>query len=126
MAPARPMAGAASTRWNSSRRWRTSSCRTCPTTARRRSARRRTARRRTAMVDRVLRGSRADAPKKADEPRPSGDPKAEMWRRGQLARNLGRPRSLELLREMADDIVELHGDRLYGDDPAVVAGFARL
>jgi acetyl-CoA carboxylase carboxyl transferase alpha subunit len=78
------------------------------------------------MVDRVLRGSRADAPKKADEPRPSGDPKAEMWRRVQLARNLGRPRSLELLGEMADDIVELHGDRLYGDDPAVVAGFARL
>jgi len=56
----------------------------------------------------------------------AGDPKAEVWRRVQLARHLGRPRTLELLREMADEIVELHGDRLYGDDPAIVAGFARL
>ncbi|HYL39850.1 MAG TPA: acetyl-CoA carboxylase carboxyltransferase subunit alpha, partial [Candidatus Binatus sp.] len=55
-----------------------------------------------------------------------GDPKAEMWRRVQLARNLGRPRTLELLAEMADDVVELHGDRLFGDDPAIVTGFARL
>jgi acetyl-CoA carboxylase carboxyl transferase alpha subunit len=54
------------------------------------------------------------------------DAKAEVWRRVQLARNLARPRTLELLREMADDIVELHGDRLYGDDPAIVTGFARL
>jgi acetyl-CoA carboxylase carboxyl transferase alpha subunit len=54
------------------------------------------------------------------------DPKNEVWRRVQLARNLGRPRTLELLREMADDIIELHGDRLYGDDPAIVTGFARL
>jgi acetyl-CoA carboxylase carboxyl transferase subunit alpha len=56
----------------------------------------------------------------------SVDPKTEVWRRVQLARHLGRPRTLELLGEMADEIVELHGDRLYGDDPAIVAGFARL
>ena len=54
------------------------------------------------------------------------DPKAEVWRRVQLARNIGRPRTLELLAEMADEVVELHGDRLFGDDPAVVTGFARL
>jgi acetyl-CoA carboxylase carboxyl transferase subunit alpha len=56
----------------------------------------------------------------------SVDPKTEVWRRVQLARHLGRPRTLELLGEMADEIVELHGDRLHGDDPAIVAGFARL
>ena len=49
-----------------------------------------------------------------------------MWRRVQLARNLGRPRTLELLAELADAVVELHGDRLYGDDPAIVTGFARI
>jgi acetyl-CoA carboxylase carboxyl transferase subunit alpha len=58
--------------------------------------------------------------------RTTADPKTEVWRRVQLARHLGRPRTLELLGEMADEIVELHGDRLYGDDPAMVAGFARL
>jgi acetyl-CoA carboxylase carboxyl transferase alpha subunit len=54
------------------------------------------------------------------------DPKADVWRRVQLARHLGRPRTLDLLAEMADDVIELHGDRLFGDDPAIVAGFARL
>ena len=76
------------------------------------------------MVDRVLRSSRTGAHR--PEPKPAADPKAEVWRRVQLARNLGRPRTLELLREMADEIVELHGDRLFGDDPAMVSGFARL
>ena len=32
-------------------------------------------------------------------------------RRVQLARNLARPRTLDLLREMADEVIELHGDR---------------
>ncbi|HEX5239459.1 MAG TPA: acetyl-CoA carboxylase carboxyltransferase subunit alpha [Candidatus Limnocylindrales bacterium] len=54
------------------------------------------------------------------------DAKAEAWRHVQLARNLGRPRALELLADLADEIVELHGDRLYGDDQAIVAGFARI
>jgi len=73
------------------------------------------------VVDRLLGGPRGTAARAA-----AGDPKAEMWRRVQLARNLGRPRTLELLAEMADDVIELHGDRLFGDDPAVVTGFARL
>ena len=54
------------------------------------------------------------------------DPKDAVWRRVQLARNLARPRTLDLLREMADEVIELHGDRGFGDDPAMVAGFARL
>lgn len=51
---------------------------------------------------------------------------AEVWGRVKLARNIKRPHALELLRLMATDIVELHGDRLYGDDAAIVAGFCRL
>lgn len=57
---------------------------------------------------------------------PDADPKAAMWARVQLARNLRRPRTLELLAVLADEFVELHGDRLFGDDEAIVAGLARI
>ncbi|HSL97439.1 MAG TPA: acetyl-CoA carboxylase carboxyltransferase subunit alpha [Candidatus Deferrimicrobiaceae bacterium] len=70
------------------------------------------------MVDRLLHRGRDGGS--------SGDPKDEMWRRVQLARHLGRPRTLDLLAEMADEVVELHGDRGFADDPALVAGFARI
>jgi acetyl-CoA carboxylase carboxyl transferase subunit alpha len=70
------------------------------------------------VVDRLLHRGRDAAA--------SGDPKDEMWRRVQLARHLGRPRTLDLLAEMADEVIELHGDRGFADDPALVAGFARI
>jgi acetyl-CoA carboxylase carboxyl transferase alpha subunit len=44
----------------------------------------------------------------------------------QQARNLKRPHTLELLKVMADEFVELHGDRLFGDDTAIVAGLAKI
>ncbi len=49
-----------------------------------------------------------------------------VWARVQTARNLRRPHTLELLEMIASDVIELHGDRFFGDDPAIVAGFARL
>jgi acetyl-CoA carboxylase carboxyl transferase alpha subunit/acetyl-CoA carboxylase carboxyl transferase beta subunit len=54
------------------------------------------------------------------------DPRDAVWARVQLARNLGRPRTLEFVAAMTDGFVELHGDRLFGDDAALVAGLARL
>ena len=54
------------------------------------------------------------------------DAKAGTWTRVQLARNLRRPRILDLVGAMADEFIELHGDRLFGDDDAVVAGLARI
>ena len=51
---------------------------------------------------------------------------AEVWARVQQARNLKRPHTLELLAGMADEFIELHGDRLYGDDGAIVSGFAKI
>ncbi len=63
-------------------------------------------------------------PPSADEP--VGDPRDAVWARVQLARNLQRPRTLEFVAAMTDDFVELHGDRLFGDDPAMVTGLARL
>jgi acetyl-CoA carboxylase carboxyl transferase subunit alpha len=56
----------------------------------------------------------------------AADPKAAMWLRVQLARNQARPRTLEFLRAFADEVIELHGDRGFGDDAAIVAGFARI
>src|SRR4029079_15981891 len=75
-----------------------------------------------AVVDRLL--GRQDP--KADAKADPTDPKSAMWRRVQLARNLARPRTLDLLREMADEVIELHGDRGFGDDPAMAVGFARI
>jgi acetyl-CoA carboxylase carboxyl transferase subunit alpha len=49
-----------------------------------------------------------------------------VWERVKLARNVRRPHTLELLRLMAEEVVELHGDRLFGDDEAIVAGLATL
>jgi len=57
---------------------------------------------------------------------PSTATTEEVWARVQLARNLRRPRTLEFIAAMADDFVELHGDRLFGDDEAMVAGLARV
>jgi acetyl-CoA carboxylase carboxyl transferase subunit alpha len=73
--------------------------------------------------DAAARAAAGDASAPASEPR---DPKAETWARVQLARNIRRPRILDLLPLIADDFVELHGDRLFGDDEAVVTGFARI
>ena len=71
------------------------------------------------MVDRLLgRGHAADAQ--------SEDPKAVVWAHVQQARNLKRPHTLELVKGMADEFIELHGDRLFGDDSAIVAGLAKI
>ncbi len=48
----------------------------------------------------------------------------DAWQRTQVARHLDRPYTLDYVRGMMSDWVELHGDRAYGDDAAIVAGFA--
>ncbi len=48
------------------------------------------------------------------------------WQRVQLARHPRRPYTLDLIPLLTEDFVELHGDRLFGDDHAVVGGLARL
>lgn len=48
------------------------------------------------------------------------------WQRVQLARHPDRPYTLDYLYLMTSDFIELHGDRCYKDDKAVVGGFARL
>ena len=48
------------------------------------------------------------------------------WQRVQLARHPQRPLSLDYINYMAPDFIELHGDRYYGDDKAIICGIATL
>lgn len=48
------------------------------------------------------------------------------WQRVQIARHPLRPYTLDYIGMLTDDFVELHGDRAFADDPAVVGGFARF
>ncbi|NBW32891.1 MAG: acetyl-CoA carboxylase carboxyltransferase subunit alpha [Cytophagia bacterium] len=48
------------------------------------------------------------------------------WQKVQLSRHLDRPYTLFYVEHMTTDFVELHGDRCYGDDKAIVGGFAKL
>jgi acetyl-CoA carboxylase carboxyl transferase subunit alpha len=52
--------------------------------------------------------------------------KLTAWNRVELARRPGRPYSLDYIQNCFTDWVELHGDRRFGDDPAIVTGMARL
>ncbi|MFN3372409.1 MAG: acetyl-CoA carboxylase carboxyltransferase subunit alpha [Chloroflexus sp.] len=46
------------------------------------------------------------------------------WDRVQLARHPQRPHTLDYIAALCEDFVELHGDRRFGDDPAMVGGMA--
>lgn len=48
------------------------------------------------------------------------------WQRVQLSRHPRRPHSREFINLMTTDFVELHGDRFFADDQALVGGFARI
>jgi len=47
------------------------------------------------------------------------------WQKTQVARHPNRPYTLDYIGALFTDFTELHGDRRFGDDPALVAGFAR-
>lgn len=85
------------------------------------------------MVDRLLgraghdgSGHDGHARGAVAEPAVPADPTAEVWQRVQFARNLRRPRTLELAHLIGEGFVELHGDRLFGDDAAMVCGIGRI
>jgi acetyl-CoA carboxylase carboxyl transferase subunit alpha len=48
----------------------------------------------------------------------------EVWEKIQLSRIRQRPTTLDFIHHIFEDFIELHGDRLYGDDPALVSGIA--
>lgn len=48
------------------------------------------------------------------------------WKKVQVARHPERPYTLDYIGEICDDFIELHGDRLCSDDPAIVAGIGKI
>lgn len=50
--------------------------------------------------------------------------KLSPWDKVKLARKTDRPTSIDYISKLFDSFIELHGDRYYGDDAAVVAGLA--
>ena len=52
--------------------------------------------------------------------------KLSAWQVAQVARHPSRPYTLDYLASIAPDFQELHGDRMYADDPAIVGGVGRI
>ena len=48
------------------------------------------------------------------------------WQRAQIARHAQRPYTLDFIALLFTDFIELHGDRGYGDDKAIIAGLAKF
>src|SRR5579863_8883783 len=57
-----------------------------------------------------------------DENKPEGT----AWQKVQNARHPKRPHTLDYIQRILTDFQEIHGDRLFGDDPAIVCGFGHL
>jgi acetyl-CoA carboxylase carboxyl transferase subunit alpha len=64
----------------------------------------------------------------SEEEANTGEPAREKtpWQRVQNARHPKRPHTLDYVRRILTDFQEIHGDRLFGDDPAMVCGMGRL
>ena len=50
----------------------------------------------------------------------------DVWKKVQLSRHPDRPYHRDYLALLFEDFVELHGDRTFRDDPAIISGFARF
>jgi acetyl-CoA carboxylase carboxyl transferase subunit alpha len=63
-----------------------------------------------------------------EEDAQTGEPAGEKtpWQRVQNARHPKRPHTLDYVQRILTDFQEIHGDRLFGDDPAIVCGMGRL
>lgn len=48
------------------------------------------------------------------------------WDRVLIARSSDRPRAMDYIENIFEDFIEFHGDRLYGDDKAIVGGIAKI
>jgi len=64
--------------------------------------------------------------KKAEQLRESIFSNLTRWQRVQLARHPERPYTLDYIERITDDFIELHGDRYFGEDHAIVGGFGTM
>lgn len=53
-------------------------------------------------------------------------PSITPWEKVKLARMLGRPTGLDYIEKIFDNFIELHGDRYYSDDPAIIGGICTI
>jgi len=60
--------------------------------------------------------------RKADKLRKEIYEKLTPWQRVRMARHPERPTTADYIKLVFDDFIELHGDRTYGDDPAIIGG----
>ena len=60
--------------------------------------------------------------KKINEKIEESSSSAKAWQRVELARHPDRPRALDIIGNICDEFIELHGDRYFGDDPALIGG----
>ncbi len=74
--------------------------------------------------DEVLKPEIDRLKKKANQLRESIFSNLTHWQRVQLARHPDRPYTLDYIDLIAEDFIELHGDRYYADDKAIVGGLA--
>ncbi len=63
----------------------------------------------------------------SSEENPAASPESHpAWQRVQLARHPKRPHAVDYLQRLFSDFQEIHGDRSFGDDPAIIAGMAQF
>jgi acetyl-CoA carboxylase carboxyl transferase subunit alpha len=73
-----------------------------------------------------LKGEVAKLEEKAERMREEMFSNLSRWQTAQVARHINRPFTLDYLSLVFSEFVELHGDRNFGDDHAIVGGLARL
>lgn len=78
------------------------------------------------LIDTECEEERKDLEKKIQRERDTVFPNLSAWERVQLARHAMRPRMLDYTKLIFDDMIELHGDRVLGDDLAMVTGIAQF
>ncbi len=71
-----------------------------------------------------MKGEVVKLEKKLEKMREQIFAKLSRWQTAQVARHINRPFTLDYINRMFTDFIELHGDRNYGDDHAIVGGLA--
>jgi acetyl-CoA carboxylase carboxyl transferase subunit alpha len=64
--------------------------------------------------------------KKSDQLRAEIYSRITPWQKAQISRHPNRPYTLDYIEAMLTDFIEMHGDRAFADDPAIVSGMAKL
>src|SRR6266550_5567835 len=68
----------------------------------------------------------AKSEKEQNKPAKPAESSNTAFERVLLARHADRPYTLDLIERLFEDFVELHGDKRFGEDPAIVCGLARF